>query len=178
MKSTEGTVAPPEGQTMEQKQFQPEWNEQRKKSGDSLLNWLVVPNLVCCSRVLPACTLLCGSTQEGFQTGKMMNEVASFHIPMEELASACRQYQVRELALFGSMLRSDSDSESDVDMLVSFQPEARVTFVTLARMQCELEALLGRKADLVPKDGLKPVIRDHDLATARVRYAACIPLVE
>ena len=59
-----------------------------------------------------------------------------------------------------------------MDLLVSFQPAARVTFTTLARMQRELEALLGRKVDLVPKDGLKPVIRDHVLATARVLYAA------
>ncbi len=101
-----------------------------------------------------------------------MNEVASFNIPIEELASICRRHQVRELALFGSMLRLDSTSDSDVDLLVSFQPGARVSFVTLARMQRELEALLGRKVDLVPKDGLKPIIRDHVLATARVLYAA------
>jgi predicted nucleotidyltransferase len=47
-----------------------------------------------------------------------------------------------------------------------------VTFLTLARMQRELEALLGRKVDLVPKDGLKPIIRDHILAAARVLYGA------
>jgi predicted nucleotidyltransferase len=56
--------------------------------------------------------------------------------------------------------------------LVSFQPAARVTFLTLARLQRELETLLGRKVDLVPKDGLKPVIRDHILTTARTLYAA------
>jgi predicted nucleotidyltransferase len=102
----------------------------------------------------------------------MMNEEIRLHIPIEELESVCRRYEVRELALFGSMLRPDQLSESDVDLLVSFQPGARVTFTTLARMQRELEALLGRKVDLVPKDGLKPVIRDHVLATARVLYAA------
>jgi len=79
---------------------------------------------------------------------------------------------VRELALFGSTLRQDHRPDSDVDLLVSFEPSARVTFLTLARMQRELEALLGRKVDLVPKDGLKPGIRDHILATARVLYAA------
>ncbi len=101
-----------------------------------------------------------------------MNEETRLHIPIEGLESVCRRYQVRELALFGSMLRQDQLLESDVDLLVSFQPEARVTFTTLARMQRELEALLGRKVDLVPKDGLKPVIRDQVLATARVLYAA------
>ena len=70
------------------------------------------------------------------------------------------------------MLSQDHRPESDIDLLVSFQPEARVTVLTLAKMQRELEALLGRKVDLVPKDGLKPVIRYHILATARVLYAA------
>ena len=101
-----------------------------------------------------------------------MNEALPFPIPLEKLADFCRQYQVRELALFGSMLRQDHRPDSDVDLLVSFQPATRVTFLTLARMQRELEALLGRKVDLVPKDGLKPVIREHILATARVLYAA------
>ena len=101
-----------------------------------------------------------------------MKQEAPVHIPVEELASVCRRYQVRELALFGSMLRPDPSPESDVDLLVSFQPSARVTFSTLSRMQRELEALLDRKVDLVPKDGLKPVVRDHVLATARVLYAA------
>ena len=101
-----------------------------------------------------------------------MNEGVPLHIPLEALARFCRRYQVRELALFGSMRSQDHRPESDIDLLVSFQPAARVTFLTLARMQREIEALLGHKIDLVPKDGLKPVIRDHILATARVLYAA------
>jgi uncharacterized protein len=101
-----------------------------------------------------------------------MNEVVPLHIPLEELERFCRHYQVCELALFGSRLGQHHRPDSDVDLLVSFQPAARVTFLTLAKMQRELEALLGQKVDLVPKDGLKPVIRDHILATARVLYAA------
>jgi len=102
----------------------------------------------------------------------MMNDSVPLHISFEALADFCRRYQVRELALFGSMLREDHRPDSDVDLLVSFAPAARVTFLSLARMQRELEALLGRKVDLVPKDGLKPIIREHILATARVLYAA------
>ncbi|MEW6114070.1 MAG: nucleotidyltransferase family protein [Thermodesulfobacteriota bacterium] len=101
-----------------------------------------------------------------------MNAEARLDIPVEELARLCRRFQVRELALFGSALRQERHPPEDVDLLVSFQPGARVTFMTLARMQRELEALLGRKVDLVPKDGLKQIIRDHILATARVLYAA------
>jgi len=101
-----------------------------------------------------------------------MNEVEDLKVSQEELAAVCRRFRVRELALFGSMLREDHGPDSDVDLLVSFEPTARVTFVTLARLQRDLEAVLGRKVDLVPKDGLKPVIRDHVLATARALYAA------
>jgi len=101
-----------------------------------------------------------------------INDAVPLRIPLEELTNFCRRYQVRELALFGSMLRPDSGPDSDIDLLVSFEPAARVTFLTLAKMQRELETLLGRAVDLVPKDGLKPVIRNQILATARVLYAA------
>jgi len=110
--------------------------------------------------------------REGLEAANDMNEAMPLNIAAEELASVCRRYQVRELALFGSMLRQDPSPPSDVDLLVSFHPTARVTFVTLARMQRDLEALFGLKVDLVTKDGLKPVIRDHVLATARVLYEA------
>jgi predicted nucleotidyltransferase len=97
-----------------------------------------------------------------------MHDTVPLHIPFEELSALCRQYQVRELAIFGSALRQDYRPDSDIDLLVSFEPAARVTLLTLARMQRELEALFGRKVDLVPKNGLKPGIRDHILATAQV----------
>jgi len=101
-----------------------------------------------------------------------MNDAAPLHISSEELTNFCRRYQVRELALFGSMLGPGFDSDSDVDLLVSFEPAARITFLTLARMQRELEAIMGRPVDLVPRDGLKPIIRSQVLASARVLYAA------
>lgn len=101
-----------------------------------------------------------------------MNDAAPLRIPSEELTNFCRRYKVRELALFGSMLSTNYGPDSDIDLLVSFEPAARVTFLTLAKMQRELEALLGRPVDLIPKDGLKPVIRNQVLATARVLYAA------
>lgn len=91
-------------------------------------------------------------------------------IPMEQLADFCRRNQVQELALFGSAASGTMGPESDIDLLVTFLPEARVGFLTLARMQRELEELLGRKVDLVPKGGLKPVIRDSVLTSAQVVY--------
>ncbi len=101
-----------------------------------------------------------------------MNDAAPLRISSEELTKFCRRYQVRELALFGSMLGLDFDSDSDVDLLVSFEPAARITFLTLARMQRELEAIMGRPVDLVPRDGLKPIIRSQVLTTVRALYAA------
>jgi uncharacterized protein len=96
----------------------------------------------------------------------------ALEIPMEPLADFCRRNKVQELALFGSAATSAFGPESDIDLLVTFRPEARVGFLTLARMQHELEELFGRKVDLVPKGGLKPVIRDSVLASARVLYTA------
>lgn len=100
-----------------------------------------------------------------------MEETVPLVIP-SGIADYCRRNQVRELALFGSAVTQRFGSGSDVDLLVTFEPGARVGFLTLARMQRELEELFGRKVDLVPKGGLKPVIRDSVLASARVVYAA------
>jgi predicted nucleotidyltransferase len=92
-------------------------------------------------------------------------------LPLAKIAELCRRYRVRELSLFGSALRDDFRPESDVDLLVEFEPGARVTFITLGYMEEELERLLDRRVDLVPKDGLKPRIRDAVLASTQVLYA-------
>jgi len=88
------------------------------------------------------------------------------------VADLCRRYQVQRLALFGSVLRDDFRFDSDVDILVDFDPAAQVGFVALARLQRELAELLGRPVDLVPRSGLKPVIRDQVQASAEEIYAA------
>ena len=96
----------------------------------------------------------------------------NLEIPREQLAAFCRRHHVRELALFGSALRGDFSVSSDVDLLVEFEPDAQVSFMTLARMQRELSAIFSRPVDLVPKGGLKPAIRQDVLASAEVIYAA------
>jgi uncharacterized protein len=93
-------------------------------------------------------------------------------LPLAEIAALCRRYRVRELALFGSALRPDFRPDSDLDLLVEFEPDAEIGFMELARMQRELAQLVGRSVDLVPKGGLRPVIRDEVLSSARVLYAA------
>ena len=95
-----------------------------------------------------------------------------FDIHLAEIRVLCKRYRVAELALFGSARRTDFRPDSDVDLLVSFQPDAAPGFLTLAGLQRELAELLQRRVDLVPKDGLKPLIRDTVLASAEVLYAA------
>jgi predicted nucleotidyltransferase len=93
-------------------------------------------------------------------------------IPKKDIKEFCRRYQVNRLALFGSVLRQDFRKDSDVDVLVSFAPDAHVGFITLSRMQRELSDLFKRPVDLVLMDGLKPVIRDSVLANIEEVYAA------
>jgi len=93
-------------------------------------------------------------------------------IPFEALSDFCRHHRIRRLSLFGSALRNDFGPNSDIDLLVEFDPEAEVGFLALARMQRELEALLGRPVDLVPRAGLKPVIREEILKSERLLYAS------
>lgn len=93
-------------------------------------------------------------------------------IPKAHLESFCRRFQVRWIALFGSVLRDDFRPDSDVDVLVSFEPEAAVSFMTLAKMKRELSLLFQRPVDLVPLEGLKPVIRKEVLSTSLEIYAS------
>jgi len=96
----------------------------------------------------------------------------NIHIPSDKISAYCRQNQIRQLMLFGSVLQDDFKPESDIDVLVTFEQEAQIGFMALGRMQRELSELFRRPVDLVPKDGLKPRIRDSVLSTAEVIYAA------
>jgi predicted nucleotidyltransferase len=96
------------------------------------------------------------------------------HIPTIALAELCRKYQVRELSLFGSAARDELRIGSDLDFLVEFEPQARVGFLALSGLSRELSALLYRPVDLVPRAGLKPLIRQEVLAEAEVVYAMLV----
>ena len=97
---------------------------------------------------------------------------AQIDINPQEIASFSSRHQVAELAIFGSALGDDFGPESDVDVLVTFKPESRISLFDLVDMADELSALLGRQVDLVPKEGLKPRIRRSVLESSRVIYAA------
>ncbi len=91
---------------------------------------------------------------------------------LERLEQFCQKYGVRQLSLFGSVLREDYKSSSDIDVLVQFVPGTRISFLTLGKMRRELEAIFERPVDLVPQDGLKPLIREEILSSAQVVYAS------
>ena len=93
-------------------------------------------------------------------------------IPMGALEELCRRYHVRELALFGSVLRDDFREDSDIDVLVEYEPNAQVGLYEHFDLHMELERLLGRKVDLVSKRGLNVVIRDEVLRSSQVLHAA------
>ena len=101
-----------------------------------------------------------------------MGVTLKIDLPMEAIERLCRKYQVSELSVFGSALRPDFGENSDIDLLVLFQPEAHIGLLELCGLQRELAEIIGRKVDLVPKDGLKPLIREEVLAQAQILYAA------
>ena len=101
---------------------------------------------------------------------------SGIEIPSSEIAALCNRWQVLELALFGSVLRDDFGPESDVDVLVSFDPQARHTLLDVVQMQEELSATLGRKADLVERAAVEQspnyIRRQAILQSAETIYAA------
>jgi hypothetical protein len=105
--------------------------------------------------------------------------MSAYHVAMttnvtidrERIAEFCQRHRIRRLALFGSALRDDFGPESDVDVLVDFEPGARVGLIRLAGMEIELAAILGRKADLHTAADLSRYFRDQVLAPAEELYA-------
>lgn len=93
-------------------------------------------------------------------------------IPKDQLAEFCRRNHILKLALFGSILREDFRPDSDIDVLVEFEP-GHVPGFGFIRLQDELSALFGgRPVDLVTPKFLNHRIRDEVLKTAEVQYAA------
>ena len=88
------------------------------------------------------------------------------------LAEVCRRYGVKELSVFGSAVRGEMRPESDVDIMVEFEPGVRTGLIKFESLAGELESLAGRRVDLVTKGGLKPWVRSQVLKDARVVYAA------
>ena len=93
-------------------------------------------------------------------------------IPSEALAAFCREHGIKRLAIFGSALRDDFGPESDVDVLVEFEPDRIPGLFGLAGMELELSGLFsGRKVDLRTPEDLSPYFRQDVVDAAEVQYA-------
>ena len=90
-------------------------------------------------------------------------------IPREKVAEFCKRNHIRKLALFGSVLREDYNPNSDIDLLVEFEP-GHVPGLAFFSMEAELSGILGRKVDLNTQNFLSPYFRDEVLAEAEVFY--------
>jgi len=98
---------------------------------------------------------------------------AKIDIPAERIADFCRKWKIRELALFGSVLRDDFNPESDVDVLYTMMPDAPFDFDIYWEMKEELEKIFGREVDLVKKGTIEnPFRRAHIMKNMRVIHAA------
>ena len=93
-------------------------------------------------------------------------------ITEEQLARFCRKQHIRRLSLFGSTLAGTAQPESDIDLLVEFEPGCEPGLLGLATMETELAAMLGgKKVDLRTPQDLSRYFRDQVLRTAEVQYA-------
>ena len=99
-------------------------------------------------------------------------QLGDAHVDCDQLAELCQRYGVTELSLFGSAVRGEMGPDSDIDVMVEFDPAARIGIFKFESLVEGLEALVGRKVDLVTKRGLKPWVRPEVLREARVIYAA------
>jgi len=99
----------------------------------------------------------------------------ALELPDEELAAFCRKWKITEFALFGSVLREDFGPGSDIDVLVTFAPDAGWDLFDIVDMQEELKAILGRDVDLVEKAAIEesgnPFRKRAILRDARVVYS-------
>ncbi len=95
-----------------------------------------------------------------------------FKLSNSEIAEFCRKNKIIKLSLFGSSLRDDFGPESDVDILVEFDPKARIGLMKLAGMETELSEMIGRKVDLNTPGFISKYYRDKVLAESEVQYVA------
>ena len=96
----------------------------------------------------------------------------AIHIDKEQLADFCRRNHIAKLSFFGSVLRDDFTADSDIDVLIDFEPGQTPGLLRMARLERELSPLLhDRKVDIRTALDLSRYFRQQVLATAQVQYA-------
>jgi len=98
--------------------------------------------------------------------------MSTTEIDRDRIAEFCRRHGITRLSLFGSILRDDFTRDSDIDVLVEFEPGETPSLLDLGGMQVELSEMLGREADLKTPGFLSPRIRDQVAREGQVQYAA------
>jgi predicted nucleotidyltransferase len=102
-------------------------------------------------------------------------KITAIDLPMEQIQEFCQKWQVTEFALFGSVLRDDFRSDSDIDILITFSPNAKRGLVETLQMRDELQAIFNRKVDLIVKAAIKRsknwLRRKNILESAQIIYA-------
>jgi predicted nucleotidyltransferase len=96
----------------------------------------------------------------------------NINIPKEKIAEFCQRHYIRRLALFGSVLREDFTPNSDVDVLVEFEPGTRIGMIRLAGIELELSEILGRKVDMHTPGFISKYFRNQVLEEAEDQYVA------
>jgi len=91
-------------------------------------------------------------------------------LPRKKLDAFCRRHHIKKLAIFGSTLRENFGSDSDIDVLVEFEPDHIPGYIRLAGIEAELSELLQRKVDLNTPNMLSKYFRDDVLAQAEIQY--------
>ncbi len=76
-------------------------------------------------------------------------------LPRKKIAAFCKRWNVSEFAIFGSALRADFRPDSDIDVLVSFAPDAKVSLFDMVHMQDELKQIFSRDVDLISRRGVE-----------------------
>lgn len=96
---------------------------------------------------------------------------AQVSIPKDQIAAFCEGHGIKRLSIFGSALRSDFGPDSDIDVLVEFEPDRIPGLFGFAGMELELTRMLGRKVDLRTAEDLSRYFRQEVLAEAQIQYA-------
>ena len=105
-----------------------------------------------------------------------MENQSKIDIPYSKIEEFCQKWKIMEFSLFGSALRDDFRPDSDVDVLVTFAPQAEVTFSDLINMEEELRDIFGREVDLIERKSIEKsenyIRRKHILNSLEVIYVA------
>ena len=100
-----------------------------------------------------------------------MSEQLAKALPIDKIGEYCAEQAIRRLSVFGSAARNELTPESDIDLLVEYEPDARIGLFDMGGHLMDLQNIVGRKVDLVTPKGLCPYIRDEVLYDARQIYA-------